>query len=412
MLLGGSGSAPSADDGSPGQERDQRKDGAGDDEAHSHSHERDEQGRGEASQEEPDPEQPFHGGEHRDAIFVSHAPLNQREAGDVEHGVAHTDDEKRCQREAGHGNRADEDQRQSPAGERDHARLRQVLSATEAERTERTEQAAEADRRVEETDTGVAHVQQLDRSDHDEGDQHPADEDLDDEVADEQGRVRIPPQYARSVRESKARRAIGADSATGVFRAFEADARRRRSGPGKGSGDEQAGRGGTGCGDEQSGQERAEERSDAFAGARGHVRRHQLAWRARERGEERGLDRPNQRPCAGDDRRERIGRLDGQVGRDDQRGRGSPCRAHEVDRSEHAITAISLHQSRRERGGDDRRDDSDGSEYPGRERPPGLVGDDQEDDEESPVGCGSGRPGDLDPANRPVSEHLSDCDDR
>ena len=222
--------------------------------------------------------------------------------------------------------------------------------------------------------------------------------------------------YRRSTRGASASRKrdalIGADSATGVFRALEADARRRSSGAGEGSGDEQAGRGGAGCGDEQSGQERADERSDAFAGARGDVRRHQLAWRARERGEERALDRPNQRPCAGDDRRERVGRLDGQLGGDDERGRGGPRRPHEVDRSEHPITAIALHQCRRERGGDDRRNDSDGAEDPGRERSSGVVGDDEQDDEERPVGRGSRRPGDLDPANRAVSEDVSDRDGR
>ena len=100
---------------------------------------------------------------------------------DVEDGVAHSGDEERNQCERCSRPRTDEQQWQAPAGKRDREDPRESGPTIDAKSSERTHEAAEAERRAQETNTGVAQPEELDRSDHDQREEQPTNEGLHEE---------------------------------------------------------------------------------------------------------------------------------------------------------------------------------------------------------------------------------------
>jgi hypothetical protein len=164
--------------------------------------------------------------------------------------------------------------------------------------------------------------------------------------------------------------------------------------------------------DERACDERPDERSDAFARARGDVRGEELVRCPGKRGEERILDRPDEGSGAGNERRKGVHEHDRPAVCDEGGGREDARGSNEVDARKHPIAAEPLDERRCERRGDDPRSDANGAQQADRERSAGVVRDHEQDDEERPVGGSSRGPRHLDPADRRVARDLSQCDSR
>ncbi len=364
-----------------------------------------------AADEETDAPHALTRGEDGDPILVAHAALHEREPGDVQDGVAHPGCEERGERDSRKGHGADQDERKTPSRERDHEHSSEAGSAREAERTGSAREPAKANRSGEQADPRVAHVEELVRPDDDEREKQSADRDLRREVADDEQRRRVPPQDAWGLRQPRPRR-LGFRPAACVRHALEANPGHCRRRAGEDRRHEHARCHGTRRRDEDSGEQGTGERSQSLAHARCDVGRDELPGRAREGRKQRGLDRPDEGSGAGDDGGEHVRQLDGKACRDDGSGGDGAEGADGVDGRENAIAPEADDEPRRERGGGDPRNDSDRAENPCRERASRIVGHDEEDDEERPVGGRSGRPGDLDPPNGCISEHLAYRDER
>jgi hypothetical protein len=83
--------------------------------------------------------------------------------------------------------------------------------------------------------------------------------------------------------------------------------------------------------------QRADERADTLAGARRHVRGHELPRRLREGREKRALDRPDERAGARDERREHLHGRDRSVHAHRNRREHCARATNDVDRSEDAV---------------------------------------------------------------------------
>ena len=154
--------------------------------------------------------------------------------------------------------------------------------------------------------------------------------------------------------------------------------------------------------------QRADERTGAFAEAARHVRGDELGWAPGQRRHEGVLDRADERARP----RQDPGQDEGDPGRCAQhehdrgdRGRSGP---DEVDGDERAVAAQPGHRDIGEGSDQHRRDHPHDAQDPDPERPTGRVGRDQQDDQVGPVGGDPERPGGLDPADARVAGDFPD----
>ena len=187
---------------------------------------------------------------------------------------------------------------------------------------------------------------------------------------------------------------------------LEADSRYGCGRTGEGHGDNQARGDGPCPRHDDTGKERADERPEPLAGARCDVRSDELPGSLCERRKQRRLDRPDERADTRDRGGEHVHELDRQVGADGRRGQHRADTAHNVDPGENAIAAVTLDERGRKRCRQNRGDRPDRPENADRERSTGVVHEDEEHDQECPIGCRTRRPRELEPPDGRVPQNI------
>ena len=299
-----------------------------------------------------------------------------------------------------------QDEREPPADEREREEPLEPAHADERERCERSDEATEADHRVQQADPALAQVEEVDRDDDDERGEQAAHEDLGDEAADHEGRTGVAPEDGRDTSHVEAGASLVAPAVC-VRVVLEADPGDGSGGRGEACRDQQSRRRRPRRGDEQSGEQRTAERADALADARRDIGCDELARATGERRQEAQLDGADERAGARNDRGEREQQLDRQSEPDDRSGCEHPRAAREVDRRERDVTAHPSDERGREGRDEDLRHDAHGAEQTDRECPTLVICDDKQHHEKRPVRSDAERPGEHDPSQRAASQHVA-----
>ncbi|CAA9482369.1 MAG: hypothetical protein AVDCRST_MAG13-1244 [uncultured Solirubrobacteraceae bacterium] len=238
---------------------------------------------------DPEREDGLEAGEHpREDRLVGEA-AEQREAGDVDEGVAHADDAEEHERRGLLGDGADEDQRRAEQRHAEPEPRREPPAADQPEREQRAEHPARPDRRGEHADARVARSEQVDGHGHRQHAEAAAGERLHEAEPGDQRQSAIAEDEPEALEEPVGARAGRARR--GVVR--EPD---HRQGPDQ-RGDRARGEGGRRTG------ERQQERRDGGPGQRrprveqaaDGVRAGQLLRRGAQRGQEGAVRGPERR---------------------------------------------------------------------------------------------------------------------
>jgi hypothetical protein len=322
-------------------ERDDRQDGAGDGEGAANP-ERGQEHRGEdAAGDAAGSDEALEDGEHRRALVVRGAPLDDREQRDVVHRVRHADDDEGRQGDRGRRDQADHGDGRAPVGERRTFGADEAVGPGQADREHGADQPSQPERRVQQADARLAHRQQLDGGDDEERGQERPGHDLAEHAEHAPAHDRPAAPGAQPIQEPDpaGRRPGPARRVALLFESQPGDAERRgEEGEGRGQGPELRSL----ERDEDAGDEWADHRPETLARAPGHVRRNELARAARDRGHERRLRGAHDGPGGGPDRREDEQQDRRRSGRDDehaQAGSGGPNQSH---REEHPLATEPL----------------------------------------------------------------------
>ena len=388
----------------PGRHDEQRQQRSGRDQRTARAEPVEQERRGQRAEADGQQEQALHHAEDPRDHFVGGGALQKRHARDVDDRVADPDDPEQDERKDLIGPDREERNRHAPDEDPDPEVGGEPSPADECGRGERAQQAADADRGVEEADAGVPRVEQLQRYHDDQHVEHPVDEGLCGKEADEQAQPALPGDRPETEEELVDDRAGLDDLALDYADRSHAQHEDRRPDQSRGRHDEDSSRSER---REQQAPDRGPcEDADALDCACGDVGRGQLLRCAGQRGNEGGLGRTERGRRDTDESGDHVDDDGTRIGVGRDSSATDEQRAYEIGDDHDETPVVAISEQGRERRGERGREPARQADDADRRGAALLVGVDDDGDAVGPGPDQRSGPGKLDPAEVGVRKDL------